>query len=224
VTDASDARALQRRHSGRRRLVISAMTGLVAAAIAAAFLPWQLAVLLAWDVAAVVVVVRAWAHVWQFTPVDTHAYATIEDNSRTLADLVLLVASSISLAGVAVAFVKANNSPSDEELMIKLVGILTILLSWVVVHTILAFKYAHAYYREPIGGVNFKSHDLEPDPDYRDFAYLAFTVGMTYQVADTDLTQRKLRHVVLGHALLSFVFGSVILATTVNLIADLLNS
>jgi uncharacterized membrane protein len=227
VPEASDARAardLQRRHSGRRRLVIAGATGLVAAVIAAAFLPWQLAVLLAWDVAAVVVLVRAWAHVWQFPPDDTRAYATVEDNSRTLADLLLLVASSISLVGVAFAFVKANNSPSHEELMIKLVGIVTILLSWVVVHTILAFKYAHAYYREPIGGVNFKSADRQPDPDYRDFAYLAFTVGMTYQVADTDLTQRKLRHLVLGHALLSFVFGAVILATMVNLIANLLNS
>lgn len=205
-------------------MVIASVTGIAAAVIAALFLPWQLAVLVGWDVAAVVVVVRAWAHVWQFTPADTHAYATVEDNSRTLADLVLLVASSISLVGVAVAFVKANNTPSHEELMIKVVGIITILLSWVVVHTILAFKYAHAYYREPIGGVNFKSEDRQPDPDYRDFAYLAFTVGMTYQVADTDLTQRKVRHIVLGHALLSFVFGAVILATMVNLIANLLNT
>lgn len=204
--------------------MIAVVTGLVAATIAALFLPWQLAVLVGWDVAAVVVVARAWAHVWQFTPADTQAYATIEDNSRTLADLVLLVASSISLVGVAVAFVKANNTPSHEELMIKIVGIVTILLSWVVVHTILAFKYAHAYYREPIGGVNFKSERRQPDPDYRDFAYLAFTVGMTYQVADTDLTQRKVRHIVLGHALLSFVFGAVILATMVNLIANLLNT
>jgi uncharacterized membrane protein len=100
----------------------------------------------------------------------------------------------------------------------------TILLAWLLVHTIHAFKYAHAYYRDPVGGIDFKSKGADADPDYRDFAYVAFTVGMTYQVADTDLTQRRFRHLVLGHALMAFMFGAVILATMVNLIAGLLNS
>ncbi len=85
-------------------------------------------------------------------------------------------------------------------------------------------SYAHAYYLDPVGGIDFKAKGDEGDPDYRDFAYVAFTVGMTYQVADTDVTQRTVRHLVLGHALLSFMFGAVILATVVNLIAGLLNS
>jgi uncharacterized membrane protein len=61
-------------------------------------------------------------------------------------------------------------------------------------------------------------------PDYRDFAYTAFTVGMTFQVSDTDITSQEMRRAVLRHALLSFLFGAVILATTINVIAGLLNS
>jgi len=216
--------AVDHRHSGTWRLVVAAVTGVTAALIASWFAPWQLTVLIAWDVAAIVAVVRAWSHVWKFTPADTRAFARIEDTSRGAADLALLAASTISLVGVAIAFVKANDGSAESELLIKLIGIFSILVSWLVVHTILAFKYADQYYGDPIGGIDFKSVDPDPDPDYRDFAYLSFTVGMTYQVADTDVTLRSMRRTVLRHALLSFVFGAVILATTVNLIADLLNS
>ncbi|MFI5048108.1 MAG: DUF1345 domain-containing protein [Acidimicrobiia bacterium] len=220
----TDRVAREPRHSGRRRLLFAMVAAVVTAFVAAWFLPWQLTVLVAWSVAALVVVVRAWLHVRTFSADDTQDYATIEDNSRTLADLLLLGASLVSLIGVALAFLKANQASVHEEIAIKIAGIVTILLSWLVVHTIYTFRYAHEYYVEPVGGIDFKSEDEEPRPDYRDFAYLAFTIGMTYQVADTDVTQRALRKLVLRHALLSFVFGAVILATTVNLIANLLNS
>ena len=78
--------------------------------------------------------------------------------------------------------------------------------------------YARIYFTPPDGGIAFGD---EP-PDYRDFAYLALTIGMTFQVSDTDLTARRVRRVALHHALLSFVFGAVILAITVNSVAGLL--
>jgi uncharacterized membrane protein len=204
-------------------VVTAVVVGLIAGSVAALLVPWQLAVLIGWDVAAIAVVGRAWSHVWRFSADDTQSYAVLEDDSRTWADIVLIIASVVSLVGVASAFVKANAYSSGEELAIKIVGIVTIFLSWFVVHTIYAFRYAHTYYTDPVGGIDFKTRGHEPGPDYHDFAYVAFTVGMTYQVADTDVTQRATRHVVLRHALLSFMFGAVILATTVNLIASLLN-
>jgi uncharacterized membrane protein len=82
-------------------------------------------------------------------------------------------------------------------------------------------RYAALYYGRPGGGIDFNS--AEP-ATYRDFAYLAFTVGMTFQVSDTDITRREMRHQVLRHALISFLFGAVILATTVNVVAGLLNT
>ncbi len=214
----------ERRYSGTRRIAISVVSGLVAALVAAWFVPWQLTVLVAWDVVAVVAIVRAWSQVWSFDAAMTRLYARVEDTSRRTADLVMLAASTVSLAGVAVAFLKANRTSDDEELLIKLVGIVTIVLSWLVVHTIQTFKYADVYFDEPVGGIEFRSDGDEEVPDYRDFAYLAFTIGMTYQVSDTEVTQHKMRRMILWHALLSFVFGAVILATTVNLIASLLNN
>jgi len=72
----------------------------------------------------------------------------------------------------------------------------------------------------PLGGIDFKN-DGDP-PDYQDFAYVAFTVGMTFQVSDTDVQARTIRRTVLRHALLSYLFGAVILAVTINVIASLL--
>jgi uncharacterized membrane protein len=80
-------------------------------------------------------------------------------------------------------------------------------------------RYGDIYYAAPVGGVIFNDDDK---PDYRDFAYLAFTIGMTYQVSDTNLTNRTIRHAVSRHALLSFVFGAVIIALAINTVASLL--
>ena len=84
-------------------------------------------------------------------------------------------------------------------------------------HTVFALRYAHEYYTDPVGGIDFKTRDERPD--YLDFAYVAFTVGMTFQVSDTDVQARRIRRTVLRHALLSYLFGAVILAVVVNVIA-----
>jgi uncharacterized membrane protein len=100
---------------------------------------------------------------------------------------------------------------------------LTVASSWALVQTVFALRYAHEYYTDPIGGIDFKTPP-EERPDYRDFAYVAFTVGMTFQVSDTDIQHRRTRRTVLRHALLAYLFGAVILAVVVNVIATLLNS
>lgn len=86
------------------------------------------------------------------------------------------------------------------------------------VHTVFALRYAGLYYSGPDGGVNFNDNEK---PAYADFAYLAFTIGMTYQVSDTALTTRAVRHTALRHALLSYLLGTVIIAATINLAAGL---
>lgn len=207
--------------SGRRRVIEGALCGAVAGFAAAWFAPWQLTILVGWDAAALFVVGRAWFHLGRLDAARTREYATLEDNSRASSQLVLIVAGSVSLVGVALAFVEANDTSGGMEIVLRGTGILTIALSWAVIHTMYTLRYAHLYYRDPVGGIDFKN-DAEP-PDYRDFAYLAFTVGMTYQVSDTDITSKAVRRATLPHALLAFFFGTVILATTVNLIASLLN-
>jgi len=201
----------------------AAACGGLAGAVAVWFVPWQLTILLAWDVAAAAVLVRAWLHLRHYDADDTRTWATREDDDPRGAEVLLVVSGSVSLVGVVFAFLEANNAGTSEAMgvILRIAGVVTIALSWGVIHTVFALRYARLYYSEPSGAIDFKGKDYLPN--YRDFAYFAFTVGMTYQVSDTDIHSHLIRRTVLRHALLSFFFGTVILATTVNLVANLLN-
>ena len=100
--------------------------------------------------------------------------------------------------------------------MVTITAILTVMLSWALVHTLFALRYARLYYSDHPGGIDFKN---DAPPDFLDFAYVAFTVGMTFQVSDTDVQLRSIRRAVLRQALISYVFGVVIIAVTINVIA-----
>jgi uncharacterized membrane protein len=213
---------IERTHSGRDRVMVAAAFGVVAAVIAAFFAPWQLTVLIGWDVAAIVMLATIWGSVVNFSAAQTARFATEEDDTRAGTQLTLLGAAVVSLIGVVMAFLKGNQGDRTLEVVLEAMGVLTIACSWALVHTVFALRYAHLYYTPPVGGIDFKMKDV--DPDYRDFAYTAFTIGMTFQVSDTDITSQTMRRAVLRHALLSFLFGAVILATTVNVVAGLLNS
>jgi uncharacterized membrane protein len=96
-------------------------------------------------------------------------------------------------------------------------GVLSVVLAWGVVHTVYTLRYADIYYRTG-GGIDFND---DPMPDYRDFAYLAFTIGMTYQVSDTSLQTKTIRRTALRHSLLSYLFGTAIIAVMVNIVAGI---
>jgi uncharacterized membrane protein len=209
--------------SARSRVFFSLACGAAATLAVAWLVPWQLTVLVGWDVAALAVLIRVWTEIWGYDPEKTREWALREDDTRTGAELLLLGAGVASLVGVGFAFLKAEEGGGYQEVLLEAMGIATIAISWLVVHTTFTLRYAHVYYTEPVGGIDFKTQGQET-PDYRDFAYTAFTVGMTYQVSDTDITMRDMRRTVLRHALLSFVFGAVIIGATVNVVAGLLNA
>ena len=201
---------------------MSSGCGALAAFAVAWFVPWQLTVLVGWDVAGLVFLAAVWKQIWSYDADETRRYAMTEDDTRAGSELLLLGAGVASLVGVGLAFVEGNEQGGTMEVVIQSVGVVTIVISWLVVHTVYTLRYADLYYRPPTGGIAYKSGPGY-EPNYHDFAYTAFTVGMTYQVSDTDVTKPLMRRNVLRHALLSFVFGAVILATMVNVIASLLN-
>jgi uncharacterized membrane protein len=147
----------------------------------------------------------------------TRTWATREDPTRWIADVVVLSASVASLGGVGYV-VAAGTHTGAKAIAAAVLGILTVAASWFAVHTLFTVHYARLYYSDEPGGINF--HDPEP-PRFRDFAYLAFTVGMTFQVSDTEICLTSIRASVLRHALLSYLLGAVVLAVTINLIAGL---
>jgi uncharacterized membrane protein len=197
-----------------------AVAGGAAGFIAAWFAPWQLSTLIGWDVAAALYLVWVWSTAGLFTPAETREFATREDNSRVSAQLLVVGASVVSLVGVGFDLLKASESSSGSgDILLVSAAVATVVLSWATVHTVYTLRYAHEYYaRPPVGGIDFK---IGPDyePDYRDFAYVAFGIGMTFQVADTDINDRGIRHTILRHSLLAYLFGAVILAVTINIVA-----
>jgi len=192
--------------------------GLAAGATAAAAGHWPLAPLAAWDTAAVVYLAWTWLTLRAYTPDQTRAHAISEDATRAGSDALLLVASVASLAAVGLLIAgSAHHAGLALALQIGL-GVISVVLSWSVVHTIYAIHYAHLYYAKAHGqGIDFG----DGPPNYADFAYLAFTIGMTFQVSDTAFRTKVFRVTALRHALLSYLFGTVIVATTINLIAGL---
>jgi len=199
-----------------KRLLVGVVVGLVILVAVVAFVPWQADILAFWDGVAATFLVVVWYHVGRLDGPATAATAVREDDSRTMTRLILVTAATVSLVGVAMTLEKATKEGGAPQFVLAVAALVTIALSWGVVHTAYTLRYAHLYYTPPSGGVDFQQHD---DPDYRDFAYLAFTVGMTFQVSDDEIQNRAIRHAVVAHALLSYVFGVVIIAAAINVVA-----
>lgn len=207
--------------SGSRRgtrLAASAAFGAVAAVLVIVFGNWIYAPSIGWDVTAVIFTGSVWSGIWPMSADKTAKRATREDPSRATRDLLTLCASVASLGAVAVVLVEAHSVQGRDKALLATLGLVSIAVSWLTVHTIFTLRYAVLYYAEPVGGVGFHMDEL---PSYRDFAYLAMTIGMTFQVSDTDLKSTAMRATALRHALLSYLFGSLILAAAVNLVAGL---
>ncbi len=205
--------------SAAQRSLIVVGIAVVVGLVVMPFGPWQLAPLAGWAAGAAWWLVTVWRKLLPLGPQDTESLATREDDSRVAAELLLVSASVASLLGTGFALIKANQTTGGGKAFLTTAALLTVVVSWAMVHTLFALRYAHMYYTKPIGGIDFKSRDDRPD--YHDFAYVAFTIGMTFQVSDTDIQSREIRRAVLRHALLAYLFGAVILAVAVNTIAGI---
>jgi len=200
------------------RLAVGIVVGLVVGLIASRWVAWQLAVLLGWNSFCALFLLAAWRIILKSDSDRTANIATREDDSRQVTGLILLSASTASLLAVVIGLGKANQVNGTEEVVLTAAAVAAIVGAWAIVNTHFAFHYARLYYEGPDGGINFNTDD---PPDYLDFVYLAFTVGMTYQVSDTNIEDRTIRRSLTRHALLSYVFGTGIIATTINIVANL---
>jgi uncharacterized membrane protein len=180
---------------------------------------WPVAVAGSWGVAALVIVASVWIRIYPMNAEQTKAHARAEDFSRPTSDLVVLVASVASLGAIGYTVHRAAHAHGATKALLIALAIAVVALSWLTVHTLYLLRYGDLYYGDPVGGIDF--NDQQP-PDYHDFAYLALTIGMTFQVSDTSLTSNAMRRVAIRHALLSFLFVAVILALSINTVATLL--
>ena len=204
--------------SARTKLLVcflAAVAGGAAAAVAGA---GRAAPLIGWDILALGYGSWVWATVWRLDPESAEADAKREDPSRDQADLVVLGAAIASLIAVGVVLFGAGSASGNAKYVLAGLALVSVFVSWTLVHTVFTLKYARLYYADPAGGIDFNGTGA---PDYPDFAYLSFTIGMTFQVSDTDIQSKPIRRTALRHAWLSFPLVAVIIATSINLVSGL---
>ena len=198
------------------RVGVAFVLGIVAGCIALYWMRWEFAALVGWDTLALTVLIAVWPVIWTFDCERTAAQSTREDETRATAGLLELSAATVSLVGVFYALQQASELTGLTRVVLTAAAMLTIAVSWILVNTVFTLRYAHLYFLSKTGGLDFHG---ETPPDYRDFAYMAFTVGMTYQVSDTEVRDPAIRRLVLQQALLSYLFGAFIIAATINVVA-----
>jgi uncharacterized membrane protein len=185
---------------------------------------WTVAV---WDLFAACSVVLAWAVIVTQDPFQTRRTAKLEDASRTLLFVLVVSAAVASLFAVAAMLEQAKGHARSRLAGHIGLSVGAVVLSWILIHTVFALRYAHHYYSgardkprdEVAGGLLFPD---ESTPDYLDFAYFAFIIGMTCQVSDVQICARGLRRMALWHGLIAFLFNTAILALFVNIVAGLI--
>jgi uncharacterized membrane protein len=200
--------------SVRTRLILAIAGALIAWLVA----PWPIAAttraLLAWDVAGLVLVGVAGMIIVRSDARETRRRAAAYDPGRRVVWILVLIASTVSL--LAAIIVVRQGREGMRALHVALC-VATVAISWLVTHSAFTLRYAHLYYRdaERAGGIELPGG--EP-PDDLDFAYFAFTIAMCFQVSDATISGRQIRRSALGHALLAFLYNTVILALALNLI------
>lgn len=202
------------------KLAVAAAVGAIATVIMGLTAGWQFSGLVGWDVAAVVVVFWTLSEIWPMDADRTARTAVREEPARALTDLLLVSASVASLVGVGFVIVAGSNSHGAGKGFLVALAVFTVVVSWAVVHTSYTLRYARLFYAGEDGGLDFHSPKREV-PQFSDFAYAAFTIGMTFQVSDTEVTTKEMRATVLKHALLAYLFGVVIISIMINLVAGL---
>jgi len=204
-----------------RRALTAFAAGVIVAVVLVPFVAWEMALVAGWDAVSLTVLLATWLVILRADSSLAPQLAAREDETADSTRALLVGANVASLLGAGYTLHLAGQQSGAPRGLLIGTAVLTVVLSWAVINTVYTLRYADRHFRSKSGGIEFGSDDDQEHPGYRDFAYVAFTIGMCYQVSDTTLRDPGIRGTVLGHALLSYVFGVVIVAGSVNLISGL---
>ncbi len=184
--------------------------------------------MISWETLCIFFIILSWITFYVFNPRDIRKLAKVQDESRVAIFILVLIAILSSLLAIIILLTNKNPGGIEHKEIRAAIYISGIVCSWFLLHTMFALRYAHLYYsndedtpEEHAGGLNFPDEEM---PCYMDFAYFSFVIGMTFQVSDVTINSRRIRAIVLLHALLSFMFNTVIVALTINALLDLKGS
>ena len=208
------------------RLVVSVLLGIVAYLALPRTIGGGTRLLAAFDLAAVAFLSAVWIMMARATTADMRRRSQLEDESRYVV-LALSVAAAVAiLLAIASELHDIRNQPPAANGLRVTLAVVTILLAWFFMNTIFALHYAHFFYGDADAAAGAEARGLafpgRADPDYWDFLYFSFVIGMTFQVSDVQIENHRLRRIALAHGVLAFLFNVVVLALTINIIAGLL--
>lgn len=185
------------------------------------------ATLIVWIAVALTIIVLDWATILSAHPKDIRKVASLEDSSRFFIFLFVLASSLVSLVAIYL-LLKSSKGAADETVGGNIVlAMAAVIISWWLVHTVFTMRYAHLFYATdkgsttPVGGLEFPGDEKEPD--YMDFIYFSFVIGMTFQVSDVEISSRQIRRLAWAHGLISFAFNTAIVALSINVISGLVS-
>lgn len=204
------------------KLAVSATVGVISAfAVAPRTHSSALSTLVGWDFATLTMLIWSWTTIGRATAKETKARAGAEDPGRTAVWLLVTLSCLAGFFSSAIVLRRAKQLAPLEADMLAAVCLVTVILAWLLAHTIFALRYARLFYGPrggKDGGLDFPGD--EPPDDF-DFAYFAFTVGMCFQVSDVTISNRSIRRTVLLHGLISFGYNTAIVALALNLLVNL---
>ena len=187
---------------------------------------WHTRLVASWDVGTLVYLVLAWTIIGKADAQSTRSHALAQDTSGYIIFLFVLAAACASIVAIGFVVAKIHDLAFWSKAWHLALTIVALISSWVIIQTVFAFHYARRYYldeRQPkkknAGGLAFPG---DADPDYMDFAYYSFVVGMTSQVSDVQVTSAVMRRMTLVHGVLAFIFNIAVLALSINTIAGAL--
>jgi len=199
------------------RLVVSMIAGTaLGTAIGIMLTDAELGVLAGLAATGAIFSAAGWILLWPMDADQTHDNAHRETFRPALEELVIVAAALGALASIVVLLV-SNHAHADPAATAT--ALAAIFMAWAGLHLMYAARYAYLYYTPSAGGIDF--NDPNYRPAFRDFFYFSYNLGMTYQVSDTNVSNPAIRAVALRHCLLSYIFGTIILATAINLVVGL---
>jgi uncharacterized membrane protein len=211
--------------SAPRKLLLTLLFGAIFFVAAKPWLTLHMRLLIGWDAGALTYLAFAWLAVGRADEAMTRVRAQLYDQTGYVIFLLVVVASTASVVAIGYLVSDAKQLPYPERAVHLSLSIFALLLSWLLIHTLFAFHYARWYYwrehpaKDHVRGLVFPG---EKEPDYLDFAYYSLVVGMTSQVSDVAVVDRRMRRLTLVHGVLSFVFNIAILAMSINIIGGMI--
>jgi uncharacterized membrane protein len=203
------------------RLLVALLGAAAVAVFGGGFWPLPVTVVMTWDLFSLVLLALAWVRIAAGTPTHYSGGERMQDFGNRLIFMGVLTAACMSL--FAVGYLLGTGKPEEKEVLAghAVLSIITVIVSWSLIHTLFTLHYAylfHGDHSDGKGGIDFPG---EEEPDYLDFAYFSFVIGMTCQVSDVDITGKAIRRLALLHGLVSFAFNAAILALAINIVSTM---